>query len=102
MFKHIVMWKLDESVSGISKKENSELIKSSLEKLPSLISQIVSYEVGINLQDGDRTFDVVLVSEFHNQKDFEIYRSQREHLKVVETIRELTVKTRFVDFISDE
>ena len=102
MFKHIVMWKLDESVSGISKKENSELIKSSLEKLPSLISQIVSYEVGINLQDGDRTFDVVLISEFHNQKDFEFYHSHSEHIKVVETIRELTVKTRFVDFISDE
>ncbi len=101
MFKHIVMWKLDESVSGISKKENAELIKSSLEKLPSLISQIVRYEVGINLQDGDRTFDVVLISEFHNQKDFEIYRSHREHLKVVEKIRELTLKTRFVDFFTE-
>lgn len=102
MFKHIVMWKLDDSLPDISKKENAGIIKSSLEKLPSLISQIVRYEVGINLQDGDRTFDVVLVSEFHNQKDFEIYHSHSEHIKVVETIRELTVKTRFVDFISDE
>lgn len=101
MFKHIVMWKLDDSLPNISKKDNAELIKSSLEKLPALISQIVSYEVGINLQDGDRTFDIVLISEFHNQKDFEIYRSHREHLKVVDTIHELTVKTRFVDFLTE-
>ncbi len=101
MFKHIVMWKLDDSLPDVSKKENAKIIKTSLEMLPSLISQIVSYEVGINLQDGDRTYDVVLISEFHNQKDFETYRSNREHLKVVETIRELTDKTRFVDFLTE-
>lgn len=101
MFKHIVMWNLDDSLPNISKKDNAELIKSSLEKLPSLISQIVSYEVGINLQDGDRTFDLVLISEFHNQKDFEIYRSHKEHLKVVDRIRQLTVNTRFVDFLTE-
>ena len=101
MLKHIVMWKLDDSLPDVSKKENAELIKSSLEKLPSLISQIANYEVGINLQDGDRTFDIVLISEFHDQKDYEIYRSHREHLEVVDIIRELTVKIQFVDFLTD-
>ena len=96
------MWKLKEEVSDQSKKESAELIKSALEKLPPLISQIVSYEVGINLQDGDRTFDVVLISEFQNQNGFESYRSHPEHIKAVETIRELTQKAHFVDFISDE
>lgn len=100
MFKHIVMWKLDDSLSNISKKDNAQLIKSSLEKLPSRISQIVSYEVGINLQDGNRTYDLVLISEFNDQKDFEIYRSHKEHLEVVDRIRELTVNTRFVDFLT--
>lgn len=102
MFKHIVMWELDDSVPDNLKKENAELIKSSLEKLPSLIPQIVNYEVGINLQAGDRTSDLVLISEFHDQKDFEIYRSHGEHLKVVKIVRELTLKTRFVDFLTNE
>lgn len=102
MFKHIVMWELDDSVPDSLKKENAEMIKSSLEKLPSLIPQIVSYEVGINLQAGDRTSDLVLISEFHDQKDYEIYRSHREHLKVVEIVSELTLKTRFVDFLTNE
>lgn len=102
MLKHIVMWKLNAPAQESSIKENAELIKSALEKLPSLISQIVSYEVGINIQDGDRTFDVVLISEFHDQKDFEIYRSHGEHLKAVKIIRNLTREAHFVDFMSDE
>lgn len=101
MFKHIVMWKLSEDAPDRPKKESAELIKAALEQLPPRISQIVSYEVGVNLQDGDRTFDVVLLSEFQDENDFEIYRSHPEHIKVVELIRELTQKARFVDFISD-
>ena len=100
MFKHIVMWKVNENDSGRTKVDNAEAVKSSLERLPSLIPQIESYEVGINLQDGDRSFDVVLISEFSSQKNFEIYRSNPEHVKVVETIRELTLKARFVDFLT--
>ena len=102
MFKHIVMWKLNEDTSDQSKKESAEVIKSALEQLPPLISQIVSYEVGINLQDGDRTFDIVLISEFNNQNDFEIYRTHPDHIKAVETIRDLSQKAHFVDFISEQ
>ena len=101
MFKHIVMWRLKEDRSGKTDMEHAELIKSTLERLPSLISEIVSYEVGIDLQDGNRSFDVVLISEFQNQRDFETYRSHPEHIKVVETIRELTLKARFVDFLTE-
>jgi len=101
MFKHIVMWKLNEDTSDQSKKDSAEVIKSALEQLPPLISQIVSYEVGINLQDEDRTFDLVLLSEFNNQNDFEIYRTHPDHIKAVETIRELSPKAHFVDFISE-
>ena len=101
MFKHIVMWKLSEDASDQAKKDSAELIKAALEQLPPRISQIVSYEVGINLQDGDRTYDVVLMSDFQDQNDFEIYRSHPEHIKVVEIIRELSQKAHFVDFISD-
>lgn len=101
MFKHVVMWKADENASGRTKMENAEAVKSSLERLPSLIPQIESYEVGINLQAGDRSFDVVLISEFRDQKNFEIYRSHPEHVKAVETIREVTSKARFVDFLTE-
>lgn len=101
MFKHVVMWKVNENTSSNTILETAETVKSSLERLPSLIPQIKSYEIGLNLQDSDRSYDVILISEFSDQKDFEIYRSHPEHIKVVETIRELTVKARFVDFISD-
>ena len=101
MFKHIVMWKLNEDTSDQFKKDSAEVIKSTLEQLPSLISEIVSYEIGINIQDGDRIFDIVLLSEFNNQNDFEIYRTHSDHIKAVEIIRELSQKAHFVDFISE-
>ena len=102
MFKHTVMWKLNEDALGNTKEGNAKLIKSTLEQLPSLISEIVSYEIGINLQDGERTFDIVLISEFKNQNDFEIYRTHPDHIKAVATIRELSQKAHFVDFISEQ
>ena len=96
------MWKLNKDASDQSKKDSAELIKSALEQLPPLISQIASYEVGINLHDSERTFDIVLISEFQNQTDFENYRTHPDHIKAVKIIRELCQKARFVDFISDE
>ena len=53
MVKHIVMWKLKEEAEGKTKKENAEIIKSSLESLKNKISEIVEIEVGINWNDSD-------------------------------------------------
>ncbi len=44
MFKHVVMWKLNNDGLGSKKVENAEAVKLSLERLPSLIPQIKSYE----------------------------------------------------------
>ena len=101
MFKHVVMWKLNEAALGRTKVENAETVKYLLERLPSLIPQIESYEVGINLQDGEGSFDLVLISEFTDRRDFETYRSHPEHVKAVETIRDLTLKAGFVDYLTE-
>ncbi len=76
MFKHIVMWKLKEETPT---KSSADVIKSSLEELPSLIPQISEYEVGVNLTESERAFDVVLISEFNSRKDFHIYRDHPKH-----------------------
>ena len=98
MFKHIVMWKLKESAAGNSRIENAHLIKSSLERLPMLIRQILDYEIGINISESPASCDLVLNSSFKSKEDFEIYRDHAEHKKVVELIRELSAKTHVVDF----
>ena len=98
MFKHIVMWELKDSAAGNSRIENAQLIKSSLEKLPMLIPQIVNYVIGINISESPASNDLVLNSSFKSKEDFEIYRDHAEHKKVVELIRELSAKTHVVDY----
>jgi len=102
MFKHIVMWKLKDSAAGKSGIENADLIKSSLEKLPMLIPQILKYEIGINISDSAASYDVVLYSDFKSKEDFEIYRDHAEHKKVVDIIRERSAKTHVVDYTDPE
>ncbi len=98
MFKHIVMWELKDTATGHSRIENAQLIKSSLEKLPMLIPQIVNYVIGINISESPASNDLVLNSSFKRKEDFEIYRDHAEHKKVVELIRELSSKTHVVDY----
>ena len=98
MYKHIVMWKLKESAMGKSREENALMIKSELEKLPSLIPQISSYEVGINVSNTSSACDIALCSEFETEDDFEAYRNHPEHTKFVETIRSVSSQAYVVDY----
>ena len=98
MIKHIVMWKLGDDQDRNADK--AELLKSELEKLPDLIPQIAGYEVGIDISRNERSFDVVLLSEFHDENDLEIYRTHPAHKQAVDKIRSLTDKAHFVDFVS--
>jgi len=98
MFIHIVMWELKDSAAGNYRIKNAQLIKSSLEKLPMLIPQIVNYVIGINISESPASKDLVLNSSFKSREDFEIYRDHAEHKKVVESIRELSAKTHVVDY----
>ena len=102
MYKHIVMWKLEESAMGKSREENALMIKSELEKLPSLIPQISSYEVGINVSNISRACDIALSSEFETEDDFEAYRSHPEHAKVVEKIQSVSSQAYVVDYPSSK
>ena len=100
MYKHLVLWKLKESAMGKSREENALMIKSELEKLPPLIPQIRSYEVGINVSNISRACDIALCSEFETEDDFEAYRSHPEHTKVVEKIRSVSSQAYVVDYPS--
>ena len=100
MYKHIVMWKLKQSALGKTREENALIIKSELEKLPHLISQISSYEVGINLSSSERSCDIALSSEFKTEDDFEAYNVHPEHKKVVKKIQSVSDQTYVVDFQS--
>ncbi|HCW03966.1 MAG TPA: stress responsive protein [Clostridium sp.] len=98
MIKHIVMWKLKEFAEGKNKLENAQIIKRDLEALQDKIKEIRHIEVGININESEQAYDVVLYSEFNSIEDLNIYQNHQEHLRVAEfvgKVREARVVTDY-------
>lgn len=99
MIKHIVFFKLADEAEGKSKAENAALIKEKLENLKTIIPQIVSIEVGINIPYAAKTdFDIALYSEFESFSDIDIYQEHPEHLKVAAYIGKVRTARAAVDY----
>lgn len=101
MIKHIVMWKLKEVAECGDRIHNAKKMKHDLEALKAKIPQIKHIEVGINAIPSDASYDVVLYSEFANEKDLEVYQKHPEHLKAAEFIAIARERRAVVDYHVD-
>ena len=99
MIRHIVMFNLKDFEDKESMERNKQEIKRRLEALPSKIDVIRSMEVGINVVESERAFDLALVSGFDNLDDLETYRIHPDHQEVVNFIAPLKDQSAAVDFI---
>jgi len=93
MIKHCVAWKVKED-----KKENCEVIKKTLEALPKEISVVKNLEVGLNVNETPRSYDIILLSQFDSLEDLETYRVHPAHQEAVKIIRERTTAVVAVDY----
>lgn len=98
MIKHIVMWKLKEFSEGKDKLENAKIIKNSLENLKDKVEQIKFIEVGININQSQQAYDIVLYSEFENVQALNDYQNHPEHLKVSEFVGKVRDERVVVDY----
>jgi len=99
MVRHIVMIKLKEIPAAFERQNAIDQIKAGLEALPSKIKEIKSYEVGININPNPAAYEIVLISEFENFNDLNIYREHPEHVKVLEIIGKYKDNSVFNDYI---
>ena len=98
MIKHIVMWKLEDFADGRTKNENAKIIKEKLDALVGVIPEIVELEVGIDILGTNQSYDVVLVSEFKNLQELDIYAKHPEHVKVGEFVGKVRKDRVAVDY----
>ena len=98
MIKHIVMWKLKDFSEGRSKAENIQIMKSMLEALNGKIPGLEMLEVGLNINTSDMGFDLVLYSEFKDEKALETYQNHPEHLIVREFVGKVREKRAVADY----
>ncbi len=102
MYKHVVLWKLKEQVEGSTKKMLVSAVKQRLESLPSVISEIIDFEVAVNIGDyGASFFDVSLISTFKNKDTFWAYTKYPEHDDVVAFIQSVQIAEHIVDYTKD-
>ena len=98
MIHHIVMFKLLETHPAEQKEQNKREMKRRLEALPGKIDVIRSMQVGINIKESERAFDVVLVSTFDNLGDLETYRVHPAHQEFIAYAAQIREKTASVDY----
>lgn len=97
MIQHVVMFKILPELLD-KKDEVKAAIKTKLEALPSKIAQIKSFEVGANIKESDRSYDLVLVSSFDSLATLQEYAVHPEHLEVVKYIKETCGSISAVDY----
>lgn len=98
MIKHIVLFRLKDEAEGNSKSQNAIIVKDMLDKLPHIIDEIEEYEVGINIFESEKSWDLSLISTFSCSENLEKYRKHPEHQLVVDFIKEVADTTAVVDY----
>ena len=93
MIKHIVMFKLlDKNKATIEKAVNA------LKSLEGNIDVLRSVETGVDVTESERSYDIVLTTEFDNREGLNAYGPHPNHLPVVETMRALCSGSVVVDY----
>ena len=91
MIKHIVMFKL-------FKKNNIKKAVNALKSLEGNIDVLDSLEIGVNLTESQRNYDIVLITEFKNREALNLYGSHPKHVPVVEIMQTLCSSSIVVDY----
>lgn len=98
MLIHIVCWKYKADTNATLRDEH----RAKLRALPSLIPNILSFDVGEDILHLERSFDTGLVSHFADLAALDHYNDHPEHQKVAAMGREIAEKVVSVDFYGSE
>jgi hypothetical protein len=98
MIRHIVLWRFLDRAEGGTKEENLRKAKAMLDALPRGIPEILSFETGIGVTHGDRSFDLALNGTFDSVASLEAYQRHPGHLGVVKFLRRVQSEKSVVDY----
>lgn len=98
MIRHIVFFRISDQAEIADHEVLLIQVKSELEKLPAIIPEIVSFEVGINLNAVDGKADLSLLSTFSSSESLATYQNHPAHRAFVEWNRKRCPKIAVVDY----
>ena len=94
MLTHVVMFKLRDRSAG-----HAAHCKQLLDGLPPLIPEIKRYDVGVNVIESPRAYDLVLVSEFDDERALQRYQVHPRHAEVQAYLRDHAEAVAVVDYV---
>ena len=97
MVKHIVMFKLKDTLSKDEKLDVMNRFKVAIEALPASISVIRKVFVGLNINEAE-TWDICLESEFDSLDDVKFYAAHPDHVAAAGILKDAKLDRACVDY----
>lgn len=97
MLRHVVMFKMKE-MPAAEKAEGISRLKAAVDAMEDGVPQVKFLQTGVNFNPRPQAFDLVLISDFTNEEDLDIYRDHPMHQQVMDVIHEVVEKVHVVDF----
>lgn len=98
MVKHIVLFKLKESLSTEEKQYVMNDFKAAIEALPATIPSIRKIFVGLNI-NSDEKWDICLESEFDTLDDVKAYAIHPAHVAAAGILKEAKQDRACTDYV---
>lgn len=97
MVKHIVLFKLKETLSQEEKLEVMNDFKAAIEALPAKIDFIRKIFVGLNVNPAEK-WDICLDSEFDTLADVNAYATHPDHVVAAGLLKDVKADRACVDY----
>ena len=98
MIKHLVFWKINDGIDGLSKQEAMKQIKMALESMQGKVPGLLKIEVGINEIEDATASDISLYSEFESWEALQAYQVHPAHEPAKKIIGKHKAERRAVDY----
>lgn len=97
MIKHIVMWKIVDHYQNMEKEQLLQEMRKKLLALPQHISEIIQFDVDINIVSSAAHFDISLFSTFHSIDTLTAYQLHPKHIEVAQFIQAIASERTVID-----
>lgn len=97
MLTHIVVWKYKTETSNETREEHRNRLKS----LPTVIPNIIKFDVGADILHLDRSYDTGLVAVFEDKEALDAYTVHETHQEVAKMGKEIAEHAVSVDFFTN-
>lgn len=97
MLTHIVCWKYKTETSETERAEHI----AKLRNLPNVIPNILSFNVGRDILQLERSFDTGLVAVYPDREALDFYTEHPDHQEVAAMGKRIAERVVSVDFLSE-